>query len=58
LGRQRGGKKHLKIEANYDKGVLEINLPKTPDVKPKKVVVATKKKEELAKKKEETSSKK
>ena len=48
-----------KIEANYDKGVLEINLPKAPEVKPKKITVATKKKEEAAsKKKENTTNKK
>jgi HSP20 family protein len=33
-----------KIEANYDDGVLEINLPKTPGVKPKKVSVSARKK--------------
>jgi HSP20 family protein len=32
-----------KIEASYDDGVLEINLPKTPGVKPKKVSVSAKK---------------
>jgi HSP20 family protein len=48
-----------KIEANYDKGVLEISLPKAPEVKPKKITVAAKKKEETAgKKKEDTTSKK
>jgi len=47
-----------KIEANYDKGVLEITLPKAPEVKPKKIAVAVKKKEKAAprKKKETTSS--
>ena len=40
-----------KIEANCDKGVLEITLPKTPEVKPKKIPLATKKKEEAAVKK-------
>ena len=39
-----------KIEANYDKGVLEIILPKAPEVKPKKIPVAAKKKEEAASK--------
>jgi HSP20 family protein len=34
-----------KIEACFDKGVLEIVLPKTPEVKPKKIKVAGKKKE-------------
>ncbi len=47
-----------KIEASYDKGVLEITLPKTAEVKSKKVAVVTKKKEEPAKKKEDTTSKK
>ena len=48
-----------KIEANYDKGVLEISLPKAPEVKPKKITVAAKKKEEAArKKKEDTIGKK
>ena len=48
-----------KIEANCDKGVLEITLPKTPEVKPKKIKVAAKKKEEAAsKKKEDTAGKK
>ena len=42
-----------KIEANYDKGVLEITLPKSPEVKPKKIAVAAKKKEEAASKKKE-----
>jgi HSP20 family protein len=32
-----------KIKASYDDGVLEINLPKTPRVKPKKVSVSAKK---------------
>lgn len=48
-----------KIEAYCDKGVLEITLPKTPEVKPKKIKVAVKKKEEAAsKKKEDTAAKK
>lgn len=46
-----------KIEANYDKGVLEISLPKAPEVQPKKITVAGKKKEE-SKKKENTTAKK
>lgn len=33
-----------KIEANYEDGVLEISLPKTREVKPKKVSVSAKKK--------------
>ena len=40
-----------KIEANYDKGILEIDLPKAPEVKPKKITVATKKKAVSASKK-------
>jgi len=48
-----------KIEANYDKGVLEITLPKVPEVKPKKITVAVKKKQGTAsKKKEDTTGKK
>lgn len=47
-----------KIEANYDKGVLEITLPKTPEVKSKKIKVAGKKKEEQIITKEESGSKK
>jgi HSP20 family protein len=48
-----------KIEANCDKGVLEITLHKTPEVKPKKIKIAAKKKEEAAsKKKEDTAGKK
>ena len=45
-----------KIEASYDKGVLEITIPKTPEVKPKKIAVAAKKKE-AASKKENTTGK-
>jgi HSP20 family molecular chaperone IbpA len=33
-----------KIEADYDNGILEINLPKIPGTKPKKVSVSAKKK--------------
>ena len=49
-----------KIEANYDKGVLEITVPKAPEVKPKKITIAAKKKEEAAarKKKDNTTGKK
>jgi len=32
-----------KIAAEYEEGVLEINLPKKPEVKPKKVTVSVKK---------------
>ena len=39
-----------KINANFDKGVLEIDLPKSNEVKPKKVSVTTKKKEKVNKK--------
>jgi HSP20 family protein len=34
-----------KIEANFSNGVLEVNLPKTPETKPKKVRISSKKKE-------------
>jgi HSP20 family protein len=48
-----------KIEADFDKGVLEITLPKAPEVKPKKIAVASKKKEAaVSKVKENTSGKK
>ena len=48
-----------KIEADFEKGILEITLPIAPEVKPKKITVATKKKEDLAsKKKESTTGKK
>ncbi len=32
-----------KIEASYEDGVLEVTLPKAPEVKPKKVPIAVKK---------------
>jgi len=38
-----------KIEANYEDGVLEVSLPKAPEVKPKKIAVSAKKKEEASK---------
>jgi HSP20 family protein len=38
-----------KIAANYDDGVLEVNLPKTPGVKPKKVSVSATRKAKAAK---------
>jgi HSP20 family protein len=47
-----------KIEADFDKGVLEITLPKTPEVKPKKITVATKKKQAVSRNKEDTTAKK
>ena len=31
-----------KIEASYENGVLEISLPKAPEVKPKKVEISAK----------------
>ena len=34
-----------KIEASYDDGVLEVNLPKVPEVKPKKISVSAKQEE-------------
>ena len=33
-----------KIEASYEDGMLEVSLPKIPEVKPKKISVSTKKK--------------
>jgi HSP20 family protein len=33
-----------KIEASYDKGILDITLPKAPEVKPKKITVKKKEK--------------
>ena len=33
-----------KIEASYEDGVLEVTLPKAPEVKPKKIAVSAKKK--------------
>jgi HSP20 family protein len=38
-----------KIEANYNDGVLEVSLPKTPEVKPKKISVSPKKKAKASK---------
>lgn len=38
-----------KIEANYNDGVLEVSLPKTPEVKPKKISVSAKKKAKASK---------
>ena len=38
-----------KIEASFEDGVLEVSLPKAPEVKPKKVTVSTKKKEKASK---------
>jgi HSP20 family protein len=35
-----------KIEASYEDGVLEVSLPKAPEVKPQKVAVTAKKKSE------------
>ena len=44
-----------KIEASYEEGVLEITLPKVPEVKPQKVPVTVKK--AVTAKKEEKSGK-
>ena len=38
-----------KIEANYEDGVLEVSLPKAPEVKPKKIAVSAKKEEKTSK---------
>jgi HSP20 family protein len=42
-----------RIEANYDRGVLVITLPKAPEVKPRKITVAAQKEEVAASKKKE-----
>jgi HSP20 family protein len=39
-----------KIEASYEDGVLEVSLPKAPEVKAKKVAVSAKKKEKAKEK--------
>ena len=38
-----------KIKAHYEDGILEIDLPKAAEVKPKKITVSTKKKEKESK---------
>ena len=38
-----------KVEANYENGVLEVVLPKSPEVKPKKIAVSAKKSRRAAK---------
>ena len=38
-----------RIEASYEDGVLEVSLPKAPEVKPKKISVSAKKKGETSK---------
>jgi HSP20 family protein len=38
-----------KIEASFENGVLEVNLPKAPEVKPKKITISAKKKEKASK---------
>jgi len=38
-----------KIEATYEDGVLEVSLPKVPEVKPKKIAVSAKKKMKASK---------
>jgi HSP20 family protein len=45
-----------KIEASYDKGVLEVNIPKYAEIKTKKVAISAKKKEDTAKKKPVTGT--
>jgi len=44
-----------KIAAGYDKGILEIDLPKAVQVKPKKVAVTAKKKEKATGKDEKAT---
>lgn len=39
------------IEANYEDGVLVINIPRKPEAKPKKIAIESKKKEKTAKEK-------
>jgi len=41
-----------KIEANYEGGILEVSLPKAPEVKPKKIAVSAKKTEKVGAKKQ------
>jgi len=38
-----------KIEADYEDGILEVSLPKAPEVKPKKIAITAKKKEKVSK---------
>ncbi len=38
-----------KIQATYEHGVLELSLPKMPEVKPKKIAVSVAKKEKASK---------
>jgi len=45
-----------RIAANFDKGVLEIDLPKAVEIKPKKLRVTTKKKPKTAAKEEPTTA--
>ena len=45
-----------RIAANFDKGVLEIDLPKTADIKPKNVSVTAKKKPKTIAKEEPIAS--
>lgn len=46
-----------KIEASYEDGILEVTLPKTAEVKPKKITIAARKKEKTENSKKEESSK-
>jgi len=46
-----------KIEASYEDGVLEVSLPKAPEVKAKKVTVSAKKKEKTKEKAKGKASK-
>ena len=38
-----------KIDADYEDGILEVSLPKAPEVKPKKITISAKKKEKVGK---------
>jgi len=42
-----------KIEANFENGILEVSLPKAPEVKPKKIAISAKKTEKVEAKKKE-----
>jgi HSP20 family protein len=47
-----------KIEASYEKGVLEVSIPKAAGIRPKKISVSAKKKEKVSVKKKAGRKKK